>query len=283
MRSVTRRKCIFASRRTEPVVGMSSAVIEVRLMLPVTALDVVRKSTSRRAPIARNAAQAAPPAPCPGRNGAHQRAATASIGTRRARSRSTATARPRPHSPFSAGHRAPGQARFPAEGVVPQAYISRNQAEGCVPRSGQAALQRQGVDHRLQGPQREPSSPTATSAKQALLRRHQPRRPARSSSFRGLGRKRYLSEPMNDPRLNQQSRARVAPTGSFSRLHQRRFTFTTWSATSTSGPPIPRAPSAAATTSTPTSTATAATTAPSRTTATYHDYSTGFRCCADAR
>ena len=109
--------------------------------------------------------------------------------------------------------------------------------------------------------------------------------------LRGLSRSRviyaeapgaYFSGPMNDPRLNQQPNT-VAKTGRVRALHERRSASSTWSATCTSGSTSPAATFRGGyylDTHINGDGCAYRTTAHA---ADYHDYSTGFRCCADAK
>ena len=158
-------------------------------------------------------------------------------------------------------------------------YISRDQAEAACEASEQAALRTRTSGSPRAAATRRTRSPTATRARRARATTRASRRCTCTTPRRP---RRTCAGPMNDPRLNQTPNT-VAQTGEFARctngfgvfdmvgnLHE-------WVMSAT------RRPSAAATSRTRTSTARAAATTRPRTRAAYHDYSTGFRCCADAK
>jgi hypothetical protein len=183
-----------------------------------------------------------------------------------------------PHSPFMAvtGLRVRAVSR---SGVVPQAYISRNQADGACREAGKRLCSDREWITACKGPtatkfpygdERKANYCVDTNRTAPLLQ-----------LFAGLGGKRYLSKPMNDPRLNQVS-GTVAPTGSFSNCTNDFHVYDMvgnvheWTAdpngtfrggyyldTHINGDGCDYRTVAHE--------------------ATYHDYSTGFRCCADAR
>jgi formylglycine-generating enzyme len=183
-----------------------------------------------------------------------------------------------PHSPYLpvAGLRVRAVSR---KGVVPQAYISRNQAEGacreagkrlCADREWIAACKGPTGTRFPYGNDRQDNVCVDTNRTAPLLK-----------LFSDLGRKRYFSKPMNDPRLNQQA-GTVAPTGSFTNCTNGFHVYDMvgnvheWTAdpkgtfrggyyldTHINGDGCDYRTVAHE--------------------ATYHDYSTGFRCCADSR
>jgi len=255
------------------------------LMLPVTALLatllLAAKSTSHEtrhasiAPVAPNAAPAK--LPCPAEMELVQgrycvdrfEASTVEVhgdGTTE------------PHSPFLpvTGLRVRAVSR---KGVVPQAYISRNQAEGACREAGKRLCSDREWIGACKGPtgtrfpygnERKENYCVDTNRTAPLLK-----------LFAGLGRGRYFSKPMNDPRLNQQT-GTVAPTGSFTNCTNGFHVYDMvgnvheWTAdpkgtfrggyyldTHINGDGCDYRTVAHE--------------------ATYHDYSTGFRCCADSR
>jgi hypothetical protein len=183
-----------------------------------------------------------------------------------------------PHSPYLpvTGLRVRAVSR---QGVVPQAYISRNQADGACREAGKRLCSDREWITACKGPkgtkfpygnERKANACVDTDRTAPLLK-----------LFAGLGGKRYLSKPMNDPRLNQQS-GTVATTGSFAQCTNGFHVYDMvgnvheWTAdpkgtfrggyyldTHINGDGCDYRTVAHE--------------------ASYHDYSTGFRCCADAR
>lgn len=166
-----------------------------------------------------------------------------------------------------------------SKGVVPQAYISRNQAENACKEAGKRLCSDREWITACKGPtatkfpygnERHDNYCVDTNRTAPLLK-----------LFASLGSKRFFSKPMNDPRLNQQA-GTVAPTGSFSQctngfqVYDMVGNVHEWTAdpkgtfrggyyldTHINGDGCDYRTVAHE--------------------ATYHDYSTGFRCCADAR
>jgi formylglycine-generating enzyme len=181
-----------------------------------------------------------------------------------------------PHSPYMpvTGIRVRAVSR---KGVVPQAYISRNQADGACREAGKRLCSDREWIGACKGPtgtrfpygnERKSNYCVDTNRTAPLLK-----------LFGGLGRSRYLHKPMNDPRLNQLT-GTVAPTGSFGnctngyQVYDMVGNVHEWTAdpkgtfrggyyldTHINGDGCDYRTVAHQ--------------------ATYHDYSTGFRCCAD--
>ena len=183
-----------------------------------------------------------------------------------------------PHSPYASvtGIRVRAVSR---KGVVPQAYISRNQADGACREAGKRLCSDKEWIAACKGPtgtkfpygdERKANYCVDTDRTAPLLK-----------LFAGLGRSRYQPKPMNDPRLNQLT-GTVAPTGSFTnctngyQVYDMVGNVHEWTAdpkgtfrggyyldTHINGDGCDYRTVAH--------------------NATYHDYSTGFRCCSDAR
>jgi formylglycine-generating enzyme required for sulfatase activity len=153
------------------------------------------------------------------------------------------------------------------KGVVPQAYISRNQAENACKEAGKRLCSDREWITACRGPtgtkfpygnERHADYCVDTNRTAPLLK-----------LFASLGSKRFFSKPMNDPRLNQQCTNGFQVYDMVGNVHE-------WTAdpkgtfrggyyldTHINGDGCDY-----------------------RTVAhgpTYHDYSTGFRCCADSR
>jgi hypothetical protein len=166
-----------------------------------------------------------------------------------------------------------------AKGVVPQAYISRNQADNACKEAGKRLCSDREWITACKGP-RVTKFPYGNERHAGYCVDTNRTAPL-AKLFSNLGSKRFFSKPMNDPRLNQQS-GTLAPTGSFSQctngfqVYDMVGNVHEWTAdpkgtfrggyyldTHINGDgcdyrTVAHGPS-------------------------YHDYSTGFRCCADAR
>jgi formylglycine-generating enzyme len=182
-----------------------------------------------------------------------------------------------PHSPFLpvTGLRVRAVS---AKGVVPQAYISQKQADNACREAGKRLCSDKEWIGACKGPTAS-RFPYGNERKQNYCVDTNRTAPL-AQLFANLGRARYGSEPMNDPRLNQLT-GTVAPTGSFTHCTNGFHVYDMvgnvheWTAdpkgtfrggyyldTHINGDgcdyrTVAHAP-------------------------TYHDYSTGFRCCADA-
>jgi hypothetical protein len=163
--------------------------------------------------------------------------------------------------------------------VYPQAYINRNEAEAACKEAGKRLCTEGEWVTACKGP-------TATTYPYGNDRKggycvDTNRVAPLAKLFEGLGRARYFFQPMNDPRLNQVP-GTVAPTGSFGRCTNSFHVFDMvgnvheWTAdpagTFRGGYYLDTRINGEGcnyrTVAHP---------------ATYHDYSTGFRCCADPR
>ncbi|HKQ68747.1 MAG TPA: SUMF1/EgtB/PvdO family nonheme iron enzyme [Polyangiaceae bacterium] len=116
-----------------------------------------------------------------------------------------------PHSPFLpvTGMRVKAVS---AKSVVPQAYISRNEADAACRESGKRLCDNREWIAACKGPQ-ETRYPYGNARKAGYCVDTNRVAPL-SKLFEGLGSKRYREGPMNDPRLNQIP-GTLAPTGSF--------------------------------------------------------------------
>ena len=183
-----------------------------------------------------------------------------------------------PHSPFLpvAGLRVKAVSR---KGAYPQAYISRNEAEAACKEAGKRLCTDNEWITACKGPKRH-DVPYGNERKAGYCVDANRVSPL-DKLFGGARQRRYQHEPMNDPRLNQIP-GTLAPTGSFARVHQlvSRLRHGRQRARVDGDPKgtfrggyyldthINGEGCDYRTVAHP---------------ATYHDYSTGFRCCAGAR
>jgi sulfatase modifying factor 1 len=183
----------------------------------------------------------------------------------------------RPFSPYQtvAGHKVRAVSR---SGVIPQAYVSRNEAEAACTRSRKRLCTEEEWVHACQG-RRPTTFPYGDDRKPGYC--NDSGKAPLATYYASLGDAAFGYEPMNDPRLNQLE-GTVARTGSHTHCRNTFGTFDMvgnvheWVAdpagtflggyyldTHLNGDGCHYKTVAHD--------------------ATYHDYSTGFRCCADAR